>query len=486
MMLVILQGVFRCSSDTLFIIFILFIFIFLIAGAFIMSIDIHLRRRLLYLTVPIFIEILLVMLLGFMDIIMLSQVSDNDVASVGIVNQILMTVTMIFMVGATGASVLCAQYIGAGQQENFTKSVGVALIFNAIIGLSASFIFYFYSREILTFMDINPKLMENSLTYATIVGLSLVFVSLSMAVSVALRSCNLTRYPMYVSLVINICNIMGNYVLIFGKFGFPALGVEGAAISTVCSRGVSLVLLVVLLMRYALKLPLFANMWPFPWDKLKKMLFIGLPSAGELLSYTISQMVIMYFINQLGTEAVAARTYLVNFIMFTFLFALSIGQGSSILVGQLIGKNKNKAALLLGGVSIRASIYVSVVLSSLLALCAPFILPIVTDNARIAAICLTIFWVDILLEIGRAVNITGGKLLGAVGNPQYPFVIGLIFMWSMATLGSYVFGVILGFGLLGMWIAFILDETIRGFLIWRRWQSRKWENRGFVKKIKTP
>lgn len=447
-----------------------------------MSIDIHLRKKLFYLTVPIFIEILLVMLLGFMDIIMLSQVSDSDVASVGIVNQILMTVTMIFMVGATGASVLCAQYVGAGQQENFTQSVGVALVFNAIIGLSASFIFYFYSKEILTFLDINPELMENSLTYARIVGMSLVFVCLSMTISVALRSCNLTRFPMYVSLIVNICNIIGNYTLIFGKFGFPALGVEGAAISTVCSRGVSLLLLAILLKRYGLKLPLFSHMRPFPWDKLKKMLFIGLPSAGELLSYTISQMVIMYFVNQLGTEAVAARTYLVNFIMFTFLFALSIGQGSSIIVGQLIGKNKNKAALLIGGFSIRASIYVSVALSCSLAVIAPFIIPIVTDNIRIAGICLTIFWVDILLEIGRAVNITGGKLLGAVGNPQYPFVLGLISMWGIATLGSYVFGVILGFGLLGMWIAFILDEILRGFLIWRRWQSRKWENRGFVER----
>ena len=213
------------------------------------------------------------------------------------------------------------------------------------------------------------------------------------------------------------------------------------------------------------------------------MLFIGVPSAGEMVAYSLSQMVIVYFINQLGTEAVAARTYLINFIMFTFLFALSIGQGSSIIVGQLIGKNKNKAALYLGNFSMRVAIYVCVSLSCVLAIIAPFLLPFVTDNPRIITLCLTIFWIDIVLEVGRAINILGGRLLGAVGNPQYPFVLALIFMWGMATLGSYIFGVVLGFGLIGMWIAFLLDETIRAALIWRRWQSRKWENRGFVKKI---
>ena len=451
------------------------------AGTF-MSIDIRLRKQLLYLTVPIFIETLLIMLLGFMDVIMLSQVSDSVVASVGIVNQILMTVSMIFMVAVTGISVLCSQYVGAGQQENFTQSVGVALVLNLILGMAVSLVFHFYSREILVLMDIKPELMESALTYASIVGAYLVFVCLIMTISAVLRSCNLTRYPMYVSLIVNICNIIGNYVLIFGKFGFPAMGVEGAAIATVCSRGVALVLLFIMLIRHAVKMPILPLLRPFPWDKLKKMLFIGLPSAGELLSYTVSQMVIMYFVNQLGTDAVAARTYLVNFIMFTFLFALSIGQGSSIVVGQLIGKNQNRAALLLGRFSMRVSIYVSVTLSCFLALLAPFVLPLVTDNARIIAMCVTIFWVDIVLEVGRAINILGGRLLGAVGNPQYPFMLGLIFMWGVATLGSYVFGMVLGFGLVGMWVAFLLDEVIRGFLVWRRWQSRKWENRGFVEK----
>ncbi len=443
-----------------------------------------LRRHLFSLTGPIFIETLLVMVLGFMDVLMLSQVSDTVVASVGFVNMLLMTTYMLFMVGTTGASVVCSQYIGAGQQENFTQSVGAALIFNLLMGAVTSLIFFFCSKEILLLMDIRPELLDSSFQYATIAGAGSLFVSINMALSVVLRSCNFSHYPMYVSLVVNICNIIGNYTLIFGKFGFPALGVEGAALSTVCSRFVAFLMLCYMLKRRALKLPLLPQIFPLSSaliDKFKKILFIGLPSAGEMLSYTLSQLCIMYFINQLGTESVAARTYLVNLIMFTFVFAISIGQGSSIAVGQLIGKKKHRASLLLGKYSIRVAIYVSVSLSVLLALISPFILPLMTQNPQILAICLIIFWIDIPLEVGRAVNILAGKLLGAVGNPQYPFYVGIIFMWLVATLGGYILGLELHYGLMGMWIAFTFDECIRAGFLWHRWNSEKWKNRGFVK-----
>lgn len=440
----------------------------------------RLKKQLFQITGPIFVETLLIMLLGFVDIMMLSRLSDSVVASVGIVNQLLVTVSMVFMVAATGASVLCSQYFGAKQAKNFTQSIGVALLFNISIGILTSMIFYFFSKEILLGMDVKVDLLDNANIYLYIVGSCIIFVCLGMTISTVLRSCNMSRYPMYISVVVNICNILGNYTFIFGKFGFPALGVEGAALSTVCSRAVAISLLGYALFKYALKQNVFKVLWPFPWDKLKKMLFIGLPAAGEMLSYSLSQMVIIYFINKLGTDAMAARTYLMNFIMFIFLFALSLAQGSSVVVGQLIGKHQNQAAYVIGRYSIRLAIIVSVSLSALLALCAPFFMPYVTSNQEIITMCLTIFWLDVILEVGRTVNMVGGRMLGATGNPQYPFIVGLVFMWLFATLGGYIFGLVLGFGLIGMWVAFIMDEVSRAAFLWHRWLSKKWKNRGFV------
>ena len=134
-------------------------------------------------------------------------------------------------------------------------------------------------------------------------------------------------------------NIIGNYTLIFGKFGLPALGAEGAAISTSIARGVSMVVLFVILFRK--HIPSFPVRYfrPFPWKELKNLLKVGLPSAGENMSYSFSQVVITYLINMLGNNALATRTYTVNIVMFVYLFAIAMAQGwknRSMLLQQMI------------------------------------------------------------------------------------------------------------------------------------------------------
>ena len=207
---------------------------------------------------------------------------------------------------------------------------------------------------------------------------------------------------------------------------------------------------------------------------------IGLPGAGEMFSYSLSQTVIVYLVNKLGTEALAARTYLVNIITFIFLFSLSLGQASAIIVGQLAGRKRKDAALKLGSFSLKIAVSVSVALSFCLALAGGRVMPLLTDNANIIALCLTILWIDVVLEVGRAVNILGGRMLSAVGNPEFAFVVGVIVMWGVATLGAYVFGLYLGYGLVGMWVCFAADECLRAVFIWRHWASQKWAKKSLI------
>lgn len=137
-------------------------------------------------------------------------------------------------------------------------------------------------------------------------------------------------YPMRVTLLINILNIIGNYTLIFGKFGMPALGVEGAAISTSACRFIAMFLLIYLLFRKVtphIPLSLFR---PFPMDKLKNLLYVGLPAEGEQVSYNLSQVVVIYFTIMVGTAALTARIYAMNIVMFTYIFAIAIKQGGAI------------------------------------------------------------------------------------------------------------------------------------------------------------
>ncbi|WP_373736420.1 MATE family efflux transporter [Bacteroides heparinolyticus] len=440
----------------------------------------NLKKRLTKLAAPIFIETLLIMMLGAVDTFMLSRYSDNSVAAVGVVNQIIMLTFLVFEVINLGTSVLCSQYLGAKLQKNVVQVVGISILMNFVIGITISLILYFCARPILHSMGLTSTLMQDGMDYMRIVGAFAFFQALSLTLSASLRSANKAVYPMMVTVVVNILNIVGNYSLIFGRFGFPELGVEGAAISTAFSRGVSMIILFVILFRKHIHRFPMAYFRPFPWTELKNLLKVGLPSAGEQLSYSSSQVVITYFINILGVEALATRTYCVNIIMFAYLFSISMAQGGAICIGHLIGEKKPRAAFLMGKYVMKKAVMITVLLSGILALFGHAIFGWLTSNPEIIRMGVVILFIDIVLEIGRPINIFATNALRAAGDVNYPFYVGLVMQWSVAVGVGYFFGIFLGWGIYGMWIAFLLDENIRGFIFVRRWYSMKWLSKNFV------
>ena len=421
------------------------------------------------------------MMLGAVDTIMLSQYSDESVAAVGVVNQIVMLAFLIFEVINIGTSVLCSQYLGAKMQKNMVQVVGVALLFNLVIGLLISAILYSGATTLLGWMGLRPELLKYGIGYMQIVGAFAFFQAISFTISASLRSADKAIYPMLVTVLVNIMNIIGNYSLIFGKWGMPALGAEGAAISTSVARGVSMVVLFVILFRK--HIPRFPLNYfrPFPWVELKNLLKVGLPSAGENMSYSFSQVVITYFINILGNNALATRTYTVNIVMFVYLFAIAMAQGGAISIGHLVGQKKIRAAYLLGKYVMRLSILVSLVLSCVWAASGHFIFSMLTDNQEIIKMGVTIMLVDIIVEIGRAVNIYATNALRSAGDVNFPFYVGVAVQWTVSVGFSYLFGIHWGWGLVGMWCAFLLDENIRALLFVKRWNSMRWAKKGFIK-----
>lgn len=440
-----------------------------------------LSRQLTALAGPIFIETLLVMMLGAVDTFMLSRHSDNSVAAVGVVNQLMNLVFLLFEVISLGTSILCSQYFGAKRRDKVIQVVGISLIFNLLSGLILSLCLYFFAGDFLHMMGLRPDLMSEGLPYMKIVGGFAFLQAISLSLSASLRSANKAKYPMYVSVVVNVLNIIGNYTLIFGKFGMPALGVEGAAISTSICRFVSVVLLFIILFKK--HIPSFPKEYfrPFPWIELKNLLKIGIPSAGEHMSYSLSQVVIAYFINMISNEALATRTYIVNIVMFTYIFALALAQGGAILIGQLVGMNKIRAAYTIGKRVMRVGVAFSVTLSLLVAIFGKTILSMLTSDPWIISTGAAILWVEIFLENGRALNFFGVNALRSAGDIYFPVLVGIVVMWGVQVVGSYVLGIGLGWGLIAMWAVFALDENIRGFIFLHRWNSLKWVGKGFVK-----
>ena len=443
--------------------------------------DTSLKRQLKVLTIPVFIEMALVMMLGAVDTVMLSRYSDNSVAAVGLDNQLMSLVFLVYQFFSMGAAILCAQYIGAGLRKRLVQVVGMAIVVNFLLGLVVSALLFFYAEGLLKMMGLRPELMGDGVTYLRLTGALSFFQALSLTFSASLRSADKVVYPMVVTGIVNVFNVFGNYALIFGHWGCPQLGVEGAAIATAASRALAMVLLACI--HFKVHIPRFPLHYfrPMPWQELKNLLKIGIPAMSENISYNLSQVVITIFINQISNEALAARTYCANMIMFVYLFCLSITQGGDILIGHLVGQQRHQAAYILGNYFFRWSMVITITGSIVLALSGHSLLSAFTNNQEIIQMGVWVLVVDVFLEIGRTANIFASSTLRATGDTVYPFIVGVIFQWSVAVGLSYFIGIPLGYGLVGMWIGFALDESIRGVILMRRWRSGKWKTKGFVK-----
>lgn len=440
-----------------------------------------LRAQLFHLTSPIFFETLLLMLTGATDVFMLSRFADDAVAASGVVNQVVFLVCLVYMITTLGTSVLCAQYLGAKQKKNVSQVIGVSLLLNLVMGVVVSVGLYVFASPLLHLMGLKEHLFEYALPYMGLVGGSSVFLALIMTLAAILRSHNRAYYPMWIALLINVINIVGNYLLIFGHAGFPRLGIVGAGISTMLCRFVAVIALTYILFTKVAPVPPLAYFKPFPSDKIKNLLIVGLPAAGENVSYDLSQVVITYFAVLLGAASLTARTYAMHIVMFSYVFAIAIGHGASITIGHLVGRARNQAAFSLEKYSIRWALIVSIGISLLTAIFGRQIFGFLSQNPDVIRIGTLVLWIDVVLEIGRAVNITAVNSLIASGDVLFPFWTGVIVMWGVATLLSYVLGVWLGWGLVGIWLAMALDELIRAAVFERRWHSRKWQNKAFTR-----
>jgi putative MATE family efflux protein len=432
------------------------------------------------ITWPIFIEILLHMLMGNADTLMLSQYSDNAVAAVGVSNQILSVVIVMFGFVAQGAAVLIAQNIGAEKPKTAGKIALNALSMNLIFSLLLSITLFLWAKPILTMMDLPQELMDEGLAYIQIVG-GLIFVqALIMTTGAILRSYGHTKDTMMVTIGMNILNVIGNYFVIFGPFGFPVLGVEGVAYSTAISRFIGFIVLVFLLVKRTEGELKFKNLFRYEKSHVKSLLQIGIPSAGEQLSYNASQMVITYFVAQLGTVAITTKVYTQNIMMFIFLFSIAIGQGTQILIGHMIGAGKIEDAYERALKSLKLSIFISLTTAGIVYLVAKPFLGVFTDNGSIIEAGTVLLLMTIALEPGRAFNLVMISSLRAAGDVKFPVYIGIIVMWGVSVTFAWFFGIFLGLGLIGIWIGFIADEWLRGLLMLRRWKQRYWVRMSFV------
>ncbi|ATP39812.1 MATE family efflux transporter [Solibacillus sp. R5-41] len=432
------------------------------------------------LTWPLFLELFLFMLMGLADTFMLSAVSDDAVAGVGTANQYIQIAILLLGVIGTGASIVVSQYLGSRLIGEASKIAALSVTLNLIIGLVLSGVFLLMSDQIMQMMNLEGAVLEFAQSYLAIVGGFIFVQALITSLASVIRVQGWTKQTMFVSLGMNVVHVILNYILIFGKFGAPVLGVEGAAISSVISRILASIVFFWLLYQ-ALEVRIkIQDYYTFTKDYITKILKIGIPSALEQVLYQTSQIILLYYVTYIGAEALSARQYAVNISMFTYLFAMAIGMGTAILVGRYVGAGEKDRAYQSVWFSVKSALIFTFVMVALVTFFREPLIGLFTDNDEIIRIGASVLLLSVLLETGRTINITIINSLRAAGDATYPVRIGIVSMIFIGLSLGYVFVFVFDLGLVGVWLAITCDEWIRAILVLIRWKSRKWERYAII------
>lgn len=433
------------------------------------------NRNLFLMSLPIFVELLLQLLVGNIDQMMVSRVSQQSVASIVNANQIMNLVIIVLSMAATATTVILSQYLGAEDKDNSSRTCMVSLLMIGAVGILSTVLVFVGYRPIYKAIRVPDEIFDEASLYLLIVGAFITVQGLYLTFSAIIRAFAMMKEVMIVSIVMNVLNIIGNAILINGWFGMPRLGAVGAAISTDISKLVGLGLMILLFMkRTNVKLGM-RFLTPFPTQIMKNLCFLAIPSGVESFSYNMSQMCILGIVNSFGTMVTVTKGYCSIFANLAYVYAMAIASATQIVLGYLIGAKKVDLIQKRVNATMKVALAACVGLAILLFLGSNSAFLIFTDNPEIIALGRRILFIEIFLEIGRAVNIVMTKCLIAVGDAVTPTAVGVIFQWGVAFVGAWVFGIIFGWGLEGVWVAMAIDECLRGFIFAVHFKKERWK-----------
>ncbi|OPA73281.1 MATE family efflux transporter [Paenibacillus selenitireducens] len=422
---------------------------------------------------PIFIELFLQFLLGAADTLMVSRISDDAVAVVGFSNQLFNALMILFTTVASGAGILIAQKLGSRQKDQ-ARTIGMmAVTASTGIGLILSMILIAFPVQIARVLQLPEHLLPLGKVYISIVGGGMVLTAMMSTLSTVIRNTGNTKGPMYLALGMNVVHIFLNYSFIFGAFGFPQWGLTGVAISTLISRLLATVFLVIMFMYSFERRVMLREMFAVDTKLFREVLKIAWPLGINMACWVFSQLIIFSFISILGSKEMAARTYMNTLESFCFMLGSSIAMAVQIQVAHLFGAKRTKEAYKSAYRALGIGLILVTLNAFVIYLFGKHFLGLFTSDTEIIALGASLLGLNLLLQPGKMLNMAMGNCLNAIGDTRYTMMTAIISMWLVATGLSYVLGIHLGWGLVGIYGCMIADEYLRGILVFMRWRGQK-------------
>ena len=457
------------------------------------------NKETIKLALPVFIELILGVSIGYINQFMFAGIPQATNA-IGQVNQVTNIFIVSFTVLSSSSLILITQLKGSNNNEGIKKIYPLTLSINLILGLLVCLVLLLISFFIFNLMNVDTQIIPLSKLYLYISAPSLIFYSLNQAYSSFLRANKKMVQPTIISFATNISNIIISAIVIWG---IPDLSIEekiiGVGFATLISRFISF-LASYLFFKISIKEKIsLKELKPFPWNYLKKQLKIGLPTAGETLSYNLSQFVLAIIVNMsCNVLDQNLRTYIMTFTSIIYLFASGSGIAMQVIEGNLLGQDdKDKASKLVSDTGKMARIVSFIMSIIVLAIAFPVfsaLMQSAVDNPTInvnnvdsiycgltAVYCLLI---NVVLEQGRATNLVYVKGLETAGDIAFPVTSSILTSWILTVGVSALLCLVFNLGIYGAFIGACLDECVRGISFYIRWKRGTWKKFNLLRGLK--
>lgn len=428
------------------------------------------------LIIPLIIEQILAMTVGVADSMMVANAGESAVSAVSLVDTVFILLINLFAALGTGGAVICGQSIGKREPETACRAANQLVLFTGAFSVAIMALTYLFRSFILhgVFGNIEADVMANCKIYLLIVTASIPFIALYNAGAAIMRSMGDSKTAMYMSLVMNGINLVGNAILIYGFH----LGVAGAAIPTLISRMVAAVVILHMLTDQKKSIHLLLPFkFRFDFPLLKKILGIGIPNGLENSMFQLGKILVLSMASGFGTASIAANAVCNNIACFQVLPGAAIGFAVLTVAAQCAGAGDMKQVRYYTK-KLLTIVYVSVFFTNFLVLAAlPTLIKLYNLSAEAAGYTHDIIWYHGFCAVFIwPLSFTLPNALRAVADVKFPMILSIASMWIFRIGFSWVIGVYLGWGIFGIWVAMTIDWLFRAICFVLRYRSPKWEH----------
>ena len=438
------------------------------------------RKMLVKLIVPMVIEQLLSVTVGMADMIMVSGAGEEAVSGISLVNSINVLLIMVFAAMASGGSVVVSQLLGSGDREKACKGANQQMMICILIAVVVTAAALVFNRNILVLIygSVDALVMENAVKYFYITALSFPFLAVYNAGSALFRVMGNSHISMFMSVIMNVINIAGNAVFVFGFH----MGVEGVACPTLISRFVAALVLLVLIRNENLPVHVDKRL-RFGWDgeMLKKIMRIGVPQSLENSMFQVGKLLTQSLISGFGTAAIAANACASTVEMLADIPGTAMSLALVTIVGRCVGAGEYGQARNYTGKLIRITYIFMIVLNMILLLLAQNIAGWynLTELGTHYAVQLIVYH-SICCMLIWPLAFTLASALRSAGDAKFTMTSSVISMWIFRIVLAYVIAEGMNMGVLGVWIAMTIDWAVRAVLNVTRFLGGRWETKSLV------